>query len=181
MLIDFKSKGIINPVYVPYLDATDRVQIFFGGSSSGKSNFVASRLALDLPIGRNYIVCRNVGRTLRQSSFQEVIKAIRKFNLSGLYSVNKTDLTITCRNGYQAIFRGLDDVEKIKSTTPVRGVLTDVWVEEATETQRSDIKQLFKRLRGKTDKPKRITFSFNPIMKNSWIHEDYFAGRIIRS
>ena len=177
MLIDFKSKGIINPVYVPYLDATDRVQIFFGGSSSGKSNFVASRLALDLPIGRNYIVCRNVGRTLRQSSFQEVIKAIRKFNLSGLYSVNKTDLTITCRNGYQAIFRGLDDVEKIKSTTPVRGVLTDVWVEEATETQRSDIKQLFKRLRGKTDKPKRITFSFNPIMKNSWIHEDYFAGR----
>lgn len=177
MRIDFESKGIINPVYVPYLDAQDRIQIFFGGSSSGKSNFVASRLALDLPDGRNYIVCRNVGRTLRQSSFQEVIKAIRKFNLSGLFSVNKTDLTITCRNGYQAIFRGLDDVEKIKSTTPVKGVLTDVWVEEATETRRADIKQLFKRLRGKTDKPKRFTFSFNPIIKSCWLYEDYFAGR----
>lgn len=177
MLIDFESKGIINPVYIPCIEAQDRVQIYFGGSSSGKSNFIASRIAIDLPDERNYLVCRNVGRTLRQSSFQEVIKAIRRFNLSGLFSVNKTDLTITCKNGYQAIFRGLDDVEKIKSTTPIKGVLTDVWVEEATECKREDVKQLFKRLRGKTEKAKRVTLSFNPVLKTSWIYEDYFAGR----
>ncbi len=62
--------------------------------------------------------------------------------LSGFFSVNKSDMTITCANGYQAIFRGLDDVEKIKSTTAARGVLTDVWIEEATECKREDVKTI---------------------------------------
>lgn len=175
--VRFDPEGIINHVYIPSLEAEDRIQIYFGGSSSGKSNFIASRLVLDLIDGRNYLVCRNVGRTLRNSAFQEVVKAISKYNLSGLFSINKTDLTITCTNGYQAIFRGLDDVEKIKSTTPAKGVLTDVWIEEATECKREDVKQLFKRLRGQTDKQKRVTFSFNPVLKTSWIYEDYFSGR----
>ena len=168
---------LINPVYWPLRKCMERVLIVFGGSSSGKSYFLASRLVADLLEERNYLVCRNVGATLRQSVFMEVVKAIGSMGLAGFFSVNKSDMTITCANGYQAIFRGLDDVEKIKSTTAARGVLTDVWIEEATECKREDVKQLFKRLRGQTDKQKRVTFSFNPVLKTSWIYEDYFAGR----
>lgn len=173
--IDINPK-LINDAYFPYLRAQQRTQIFFGGSSSGKSFFLAGRLVTDLLEERNYLVCRNVGATLRQSVFQEVVKAIGGMGLSGFFSVNKSDMTITCANGYQAIFRGLDDVEKIKSTTPAKGVLTDVWVEEATECKLEDIKQLFKRLRGKTDKKKRVTFSFNPVLKSSWLYKEYFEG-----
>lgn len=171
------NPSLINAAYWPFRKCQDRIQIVFGGSSSGKSYFLASRLVADLLEERNYLVCRNVGATLRQSVFMEVVKAIGSLGLSGFFSINKSDMTITCANGYQAIFRGLDDVEKIKSTTAARGVLTDVWIEEATECKREDVKQLFKRLRGQTDKIKRVTLSFNPVLKTSWIYEDYFAGR----
>jgi phage terminase large subunit len=71
----------------------------------------------------------------------------------------------------------LDDVEKLKSITPQRGALTDLWVEEATETNKDSIKQLIKRQRGGDEKtPKRLTLSFNPIMQSHWIYKEYFAS-----
>ena len=40
--------GVINSVYIPHLLGNDhRYQIFFGGSSSGKSVFLATRTVLD--------------------------------------------------------------------------------------------------------------------------------------
>jgi phage terminase large subunit len=87
-------------------------------------------------------------------------------------------MTITCnRNGYQIIFDGLDNVEKIKSIKPQVGVITDIVIEEATETKKDDVKQLSKRLRGKSDKPKRLVLLFNPILKSHWIWKTYFKGK----
>jgi phage terminase large subunit len=85
-------------------------------------------------------------------------------------------LVITCLvNKKQILFAGLDDPEKIKSITPQDGVLTDIWVEEATECDRSAIKQLDKRLRGRSDCTKRMTLSFNPIIRDHWIYTEYFS------
>ena len=39
---------------------------------------------------------------------------------------------------------------KRSSFTPAKGVLTDIWIEEATETAYEDLKQLEKRLRGES-------------------------------
>ena len=167
----------INRAYDPYLDAdTPRTQIFFGGSSSGKSVFLAQRAVFDVIRGdRNYLVVRNVARTTRASVFNEIVKAIQEADLADKFNVNKSDLVITCKtNGCQILFAGLDDVEKIKSITPAKGVITDVWVEESTETERDDIKQLDKRLRGLSKAKKRLTLSFNPILQTHWIYEEYF-------
>ncbi len=126
--------------------------------------------------GRNFLVCRQVGRTLRGSVIQEVTKVIREWGLSELFHVNKTDGTITARNGYQIVFAGLDDVEKLKSLTPARGVFTDVRIEEATEVDRDSVKQLLKRQRGGDEAtPKRLVMSFNPILKSHWLFAEYFA------
>lgn len=165
-----------NPVYGPFYKKDKRLQIFFGGSSSGKSYFLASRAVLDLLSGRNYLVCRSVAGTLRGSCWNEVNKAISTMGVAEYFSVQKTAMLITCNiNGAQAIFAGLDDVEKIKSITPANGVLTDIWVEEATEIARKDYKQLEKRLRGKAEHSKRITLSFNPISKEHWIYKEFFG------
>ena len=87
----------------------------------------------------------------------------------------KTEMLITCTlNGCQILFTGLDDVEKVKSLTPAKGVLTDIWIEEATEIARDDYKQLEKRLRGESRHPKRITLSFNPVFKEHWIYAEFF-------
>ena len=168
---------MVNEVYRPYLTENARTQVYFGGSSSGKSVFMAQRAVADVLAGkRNYLILRQVGRTLRGSVYTEIGKVIIQWGLQGFFNVNKSDMLITCANGRQIIFGGLDDVEKLKSLTPLKGVITDIWVEEATETERDTIKQLYKRQRGgDPDVPKRLTLSFNPIIQSHWIYEDFFS------
>lgn len=171
-----------NPVYISQFDNMARVQIMFGGSSSGKSKFKAQQVIWDVLNdaqngGRNYLVCRQVGRTIRGSVSQELNRVISEWGLHDFFSINKTDGTITCINGYQVIFAGLDDVEKLKSITPAKGAITDIWVEEATETEQASIKQLMKRQRGGSEKtPKRLHLTFNPILQTGWIFVEYFSG-----
>jgi len=176
-MIQIQKKWKINDAYVPYVNDTTRIQIFFGGSSSGKSVFLAQRAINDLINGgRNYLIARNTGRTNKGSTFNELRQVITEWDLDQLFKINKSDLTITCRNGYQAVFCGLDDVEKIKSMRPAKGVFTDIWLEEATESHYDDYKKLTKRLRGLAGLHKRITLSFNPIFRTHWICREFFGG-----
>lgn len=167
-----------NEVYIPYIkDCIKRVQIFYGGASSGKSYFIAQRIVTDTLKGRDTLVLRNVARTLRGSCWNEVVKAINRMSLQALFTISKTEMLITSeRNGAQILFAGLDDVEKIKSITPAKGILTDIWIEEATETSYDDYKQLEKRLRGFSKHSKRITLSFNPVYKEHWIFGQFFGN-----
>lgn len=173
-------RELMNPAYAEQLTATQPVQIFFGGSSSGKSfGILGQRTVRDmLRGGRNYLICRKTGRTLRNSSFNEIKKCISRMDLEPYFQVNKTDMVITCKpTGMQILFGGLDDVEKVKSITPAKGVLTDVVIEEATEADYDDYKQLTKRLRGGDESiPKRVTLLFNPVLQDHWIYEQFFAG-----
>lgn len=167
----------INRAYIPHLNSTARTQIYYGGSSSGKSVFLAQRDVIDMMRGgRNFLICRAVARTIRKSVFAEIVKVIRQWGLNGRFRVNKSEMVITCDNGYQFLFAGLDDTEKLKSITPEKGVITDVRIEEATESQGDDIKQLIRRQRGgDPDVPKRLTMSFNPILQSHHLYKTYFA------
>ena len=169
----------INNVYYPHLNNNKRIQIFFGGSSSGKSVFIAQRCVLDILQGdRNYLCVRNTGNTLRSSSFSEIRNVIHELDISSMFTINVSPMEITCKhNNMQAVFTGLDDVEKRKSIRPRKGVFTDIWYEEATEGTRDQVKQLLRRQRGTSSVPKRMTFSLNPINKAHWIFTDFFAGK----
>jgi phage terminase large subunit len=176
--MDIEIRGFNDPYY-DIVNAPQGTQILFGGSSSGKSVFKAQDVIQSLLTGgRNWLCCRNVANTLRTSVFNELTKVISGNNLDKFFRVLKSDMSITCKfNKYQAILQGLDNVEKIKSITPMRGVFTDIWIEEATETKEDDLRQLTKRLRGKADFPKRVHLTFNPIMRSHWIYNRFFAGR----
>lgn len=171
------DEAVFNDVYTPHLNNMSRIQIFFGGASSGKSVFLAQRDVVDvMKGGRNFLICRQVGRTLRGSVVQEITKVINDWGLTHLFSINKTDGTVTCANGYQIVFAGLDDVEKLKSLTPAKGVFTDVRIEEATECDKASVKQLLKRQRGGDEgTPKRLVLSFNPVLISHWIYTEYFS------
>lgn len=169
---------VFNRYYLRFLKAQQRTQIFFGGSSSGKSFFIAQRIVLDIMQGnRNYLICRNVASTIKKSVFNEIIKAIIFFQQKEKFIINKSDLFITyIPNQQQILFCGLDDTEKIKSITPIKGVITDIFVEEATECEYQAIKQLEKRLRGQSKVKKRIILAFNPILKTHWLFNEYFQN-----
>ncbi len=169
--------SVFNDVFYPYLDCYSRTQIIYGGSSSGKSHFVAERLVLDLMgEGRNYLVCRRVGKTIKTSVFAQVKRIISEWGVGKYFKISNTDFIITCLNGYQAVFIGLDDTEKMKSITPAKGAWTDIWVEEATELETIDsLKQLYKRQRGgDPNVRKRVILTFNPILRQHWIYNQYF-------
>ena len=165
------SKNIFNDIYFPFLGNRDRYLIFYGGGSSGKSYFIAQRyIYLLLTAHRcNLLVVRKTGDTHRRSTFPLLKQVIQKWGLLPFFKINESDLRILCRfNGNEVAFVGLDDVEKIKSITFPNGELTDIWVEEATECQESDINQLKVRLRGGKS-TKQMVLSFNPVNIRHWI------------
>lgn len=167
------SKKVFNSVYLPYLENTDRYLVFFGGGSSGKSYFIAQRWIYKcLTHKMNLLVVRQTGKSNRDSTFALLVQIIREWNLERLFTINKSNLRIKCQNGNEIIFIGLDDVEKIKSTTFENGELTDEWIEEATECSEEDIQQLKIRMRGGTSK-KQMVLSFNPINISHWIKKHF--------
>lgn len=174
--MELNVRAKINPAYIEHLSAKQRTQIFFGGSSSGKSYFIAQKAVLENMDGANYLCCRNVARTIRNSTFNEILKAIEVMGLSSFYRVHQSDMSITNTiNGKQILFAGIDDAEKLKSITPANGVLERIFIEEATEIKREAYKQLTKRLRGNSAKSKQIILAFNPILQTHWIYKEFFG------
>ena len=88
----------------------------------------------------------------------------------------KSEFTITASMAIRFCFSRLDDPEKIKSITPAKGVITDIWIEEATEIEYSAYIQLTKRLRGRSKVIKRLMMSFNPILQDHWIYNEFFLN-----
>lgn len=162
------SKKVFNDVYLPYVNDYDsRYLLYYGGGSSGKSYHIVQRYVKKImEVKMNLLVVRQTGNTNRDSTFALFKQIISEWKLGALFKI--TDLRIKCVNGNEVIFRGLDDTEKIKSTTFENGELTDIWVEEATETAEADINQLKVRMRGGTSK-KQMVLSFNPVNINHWI------------
>lgn len=174
------SKQVFNDVYLPYLNNTDRYLVFYGGGSSGKSYFIAQRYIYKLihPARCNLLVVRQTGDTNRRSTFPLLKQVISNWRLSEYFKVRESDMRIICKlTSNEIAFAGLDDVEKIKSITFANGELTDIWVEEATETQEADINQLKVRLRGGKSK-KQIVLSFNPINIQHWIKKHFIDSKL---
>lgn len=169
------SKKVFNGVYLPYLTDDHRFLIFYGGGGSGKSFFIGQRLIYRMLTKErcNVLICRQVARTNRDSTFALIRQVVHAWGLEKLFKIYAGELRIKCINGNEMIFAGLDDPEKLKSVTFANGELTDVWIEEASETSEAGLEQLNLRLRGGTSK-KQVVISFNPIDVNHWLKKRFF-------
>ncbi len=175
------DKKVFNEVYLPYLDNEDRYLVFYGGGSSGKSYFIVQRfIYLLLKKKMNLLVVRQTGDTNRNSTFALFMQVIANWHMESLFNISESNLRIRCVNGNEVIFKGLDDVDKVKSTTFKSGELTHIWVEEATECQEADINQLKVRLRGGHSK-KQMVLSFNPINITHWIKRHFVDGEVAKA
>ena len=146
-----------------------------GGGGSGKSVFISQLLiirvfALDEAV--KALVVRNVMNDNRESTFAELKKRISEMELDEFFKINKTSMEITClRNGNTIIFRGLDDIERVKS---IEGI-TQIWIEEASEIGEKEFDQLDIRLRNERDTyENQIFLTFNPISQNHWLKKRFF-------
>lgn len=164
--------AITNKKYLPLYECQNRYLVLPGGGGSGKSVFAAQKSiyrTLTEP-GHRGLVVRKVAKTLRESVFALLRGTIADWGMSDLFTANKTDMHLTCKiNGNEILFAGLDDVEKLKSIYNI----TWIWIEEASELDPEDFRQLDIRLRGETQHYKQIILSFNPIYKGHWIETEF--------
>lgn len=170
------DRKVFNSCYLPYLTDESKFLVFYGGAGSGKSFFIAQRYIFKLLKNEmcNILTVRQVGDTNRDSTFALFVQVINKWGLSRYFKINASLLKITCLlNKNSVIFKGLDNVEKLKSITFAKGELTDIWVEEASEADEESINQLIVRLRGGKSR-KQIVLSFNPISVNHWLKKRFF-------
>lgn len=163
---------LTNDIYYPLYKDTSRYLVLYGGAGSGKSVFAAQKILVRLLTEKphRFLVVRKVAKTLRYSVFSLFQDMISQWNLTPIFKVNKSDMTITCINGNQIIFAGLDDVEKLKSIAGITGI----WIEEASELEQKDFQQLDLRLRGPTQHYKQIILTFNPISALHWLKKVFF-------
>lgn len=168
MVINYRK---INPngfYLLQYLnDPSLRYVFMYGGSSSGKSfSFAQVLLIYTLYDGENTLVMRKVGASIIKTIYEDFKVACRILGLGDYFTFRQN--VIRCTNGAHIDFTGLDDPEKIKGISNYKRVL----LEELTEFDLQDYKQIRKRLRGKVGQ--QILASWNPIKSTHWIKTEVF-------
>lgn len=163
---------ILNSSFKNAKQTNKRYRVIVGGAGSGKSYFIAQETIINMMDNADYsyLVVRKTGRSIRNSVFQLLQTLISDYNLSSIFQVNKSDMTIHCNNGARLVTSGLDDVEKLKSITGINRI----WVEEANEISESDFNQLDLRLRGKNKLGYQMTLTFNPVSELHWLKKRFF-------
>ena len=146
----------------------------YGGTGSGKSYTAAQIEILKTYTYSNIktLVIRKVANTLRDSVIPNFRARIEEMGISNRFKYHKTDRTLTCYNGSQLIFRGLDSPDKLKSFEGLQRIL----VEEAAELEFEDFLELNRRARG-TDNI-QITLCYNPIHEEHWLKKHFFDQTI---
>jgi phage terminase large subunit len=151
--------------------------LLYGGAGSGKSVFAAQKIIIRCLKESNhkFLLIRKVARTIRGSQFALLKDLINNAGLFEFFYIRESDLSIVCKlNGNSIISAGMDDREKIKS---IHGI-TSLWIEEATELDINDFRQLDLRLRGKTDFYKQVIMTFNPVDINHWLNTTMLKNSI---
>ena len=177
-VFDFsKLREVTNDKYYPYYFNTDRYMVCVGSAGSGKSHWCSEKIINRLvneDVGHRFLVLRKYSPDLELSAFKLIKDYLVKWGLWEFCKVTVKPMHIVfLPNGNEIYFRGLDDMEKVKSIENI----TSIWYEESTEASEQDVIQLDLRLRPKfkdgcTD-PKlgayaQIMFSYNPISKQKW-------------
>lgn len=151
-------------------DTAIRLIILYGGSSSGKSYSVAQLVLITtLWDSGNTIVMRKVGTSVTKTIYEDFKVAARQLGLMSMFRFKDWGKQVLCiTNGAKIDFGGLDDPEKIKGISNYKRVVLDEWSEFDSE----DFKQVRKRLRGKVGQ--QIITTFNPIKETHWIKKEIF-------
>ena len=113
-------------------ESRHRYKILMGGAGSGKSVNAAQNYILQLSdkqfSGCNLLVVRGVEVSHVNSTFSELLAAIKKLGLDEIWESRQNPLSLKCKTtGNVVIFRGCSDqraVERLKSVATPVGKIT---------------------------------------------------------
>ncbi len=163
------SKSLFNPLYWhldKYMnDPNIRYVLVYGGSSAAKTYSVVQKVLIDSIYSRDkYLVLRKYSSDIEDSIFADFTGITNRWKLSHLFTPIKNKISNVL--GGVIRFRGMDDPEKVKGITNIKWVV----LEELTQFDNQDFKQLRKRLRGRENQ--KIIGMWNPISEEHWIKKE---------
>lgn len=172
------NKKLFNRVYwhlLKYFSDPDfRFIWLYGGSSSSKTFSVVQLLIVLMLSGEdeNALILRKYASDIRDSIYSDFKSVIDSWGLTDLFIIQQN--YIACKaTGSFVRFRGLDDSEKIKGISQFKRVI----LEEASQFDETDFKQIRKRLRGRSGQ--QIIGIFNPISEEHWIKVNVFDKEVL--
>ena len=107
-----------------------------GGRGSCKSSFVSLEIVRGIMADStaNGAVIRKIGRTLRESVYEQILWAIDMLGAADLWDSRVSIPELIYKpTGQRIIFRGADDPRKFKSVKCASGYIKYIWYEEADE------------------------------------------------
>lgn len=169
------SKRLFNPNFYHLItemrNVGRRFLFAYGGSSSAKSYSIAQAILLYCCLieGSDTLVFRKVSATITKTIYKDFETIVKDLGLEDYFTFQT--LKIKCWNGSVIDFSGMDDSEKIKGISSYKRV----FMEELSEFDHSDFKQVRKRLRGM--KGQQIIGAFNPIDIDHWVKTEVFDNQ----
>ena len=177
---------LMSPVF--YEDLVDMMMYkhsyywLYGGRGSFKSSFIGIVIPLLMmqDPNANAICLRNIGGTLRNSVYNQIVWGIEQLGVSHLWRTSKGDRgspPITfLPYGTKIYFSGLDDPEKIKSFKPHKGYMKISWFEEFPQFRNMEtIRNVLQSIRRGSDEDFITIMSGNPIrFKNHWSNVEFY-------
>lgn len=167
---------IFNPLFFKLLNIPKEksIVISYGSAGSGKSfsqlQFFIYKCLTNpnqnlLCIRQNYVDTKN-------SILNAFIFVLKMWNIYDKVKINLSERTITFKNGSVIFMKGLEaGVDNLKSL-----IVTDLWIEEASQIEESDFNQLLLRLRGQQAKNGKVWVTTNPTNTNIFIYRRFFEN-----
>jgi phage terminase large subunit len=169
--LDFNPE-LFNDVYFhldrDFNDPLIRFIFLYGGSSASKTFTVVQKIITAMLSGpdENHLVLRKFGTDIKDSIYADFKAIIENWGLGEYFVIQQN--FILCSTGSFVRFRGLDDSEKVKGISQFKRIV----LEEISQFEEVDLKQIRKRLRGRANQ--QIIGIFNPISENHWIKKKLF-------
>ena len=157
-----------------------------GGRGSTKSSFVSIAIVVGMlmdPLA-NALVYRQVGNTVGESVFEQMLWAIDLLGLTHWFKARQKPYELTyIPTGQRIMFRGADDPMKSKSIKLRKGYIKFLWFEEWTEFRgMQDIRVIKQSVKRGLDRA--VTFySYNPPKSaQNWVNAEVLVpvpGRLV--
>lgn len=172
MVVKFKRRMFCK-IFWLLKAAFDNVRLRFiwvyGGSSASKTYSVVQLLIRQMMKSRDEtaMVFRKYSVDIEDSIYSDFKQIIEKWKLTHKFKIQHRYIEYIPTGAYIR-FRGLDDSEKIKGLSGFKRII----LEEISQFDESDLRQIRKRLRGR--KGQQIVCIFNPVSEDHWIKKHIF-------
>lgn len=151
-----------------------------GGRGSAKSTHIAMIIILIMmktPI--TFLVVRKVLNTVSTSVYEQLLEAIDMLGVSDYWKVKQTPMELKyIPRGNKIIFRGADDVTKIKSIKVAGFPVAGLWIEELAEFKTEEEVSVIEKSVLRAELPEGTNYiffySYNPPKrKQAWVNKKY--------